>query len=260
MKMIKKSIINYKMLFAIVLSLGIFLYEMIHNMCIFESLHNENKEDVLSILGSVYALSIYMYAAGMLPQLPYSFSLADEKRSGVLKFELIRYGYKKYFIEKVVAVALSGMITTSLPYLVVLIISFICGTPTTADNHIKVIDGLVWGELFKYQNGGAIILLLKGILLALFGVFWAELAFLISLFIYNKYITFILPFIIYIFLHVLSFDAGLLKYANPKFMMRYDEELGAPLILPFVCFGIYILLTILVSDIRFRRMVKNGEI
>lgn len=248
------------MLLAVALSLAVMMYEILHNMHMFSNFKNGYKEDVLTNLGNVYALSIYMSVAGMFPQLPYSFSLADEKKSGVLRFELNRYGYRRYFSGKVVAVAISGMLATTLPYLVILLISTICGTPTTAQNHIRAIDSLVWGTLFKYKNGGALILLLKGVLVALFGIFWAELVFLITLFIYNKYIAFILPFIIYILLQVLTPDIGLLSYANPRFMIRYDEKIGASLKLPFILFGIYIILTIFVADIKFRRMVKNGEV
>ena len=96
MKMIKKSLINYQMLTALIIGLSTLLFEMAYNLHFFSDSFNGYKACSLKTVYSVYALSIYSLIAGMFPALPYSFSIADEKRSGVLRLELIRYGYRKY--------------------------------------------------------------------------------------------------------------------------------------------------------------------
>lgn len=259
MKMIKKAIFNYHMLIALGVSIFILLFEMIFNMMVFDTYMSGYKSSVLKTVGSVYALSIYMVVAGMFPQLPYSFSMAEEKRNGLLRFELIRYGYRSFFRKKIISIGLSGMITTLVPYSIVVIIANICGENYIDDDVRRVMENLVWRPFIKMQNGGTIILFLKGVLIALFGIFWAELAFLISLCVKNRYIAFILPFILYMFLHVATIEEGVLMYINPKFMIRYDEEYGAPLFLPFIAYGMYILLTVLISKLLLRRMIKNGD-
>ena len=259
MKMIKKSLINYQMLTALIIGLSTLLFEMAYNLHFFSDSFNGYKACSLKTVYSVYALSIYSLIAGMFPALPYSFSIADEKRSGVLRLELIRYGYRKYIRNKILAVGLSGMISTLLPYTVVVVLANLFGSHTIDSNTINNMEHLVWRPFARLQNGSMIIYLLKGVLMALFGILWAELALLISLYIRNRYIAYILPFIIYMFLHVATINIGWLTYSNPRFMIRYDMKFGAPLALPFALFVIYILITIVVSNLRFRRMVENGE-
>ena len=105
----------------------------------------------------------------------------------------------------------------------------------------------MWGELAVY--------VLHGLLMVLFGILWAELTFLLSMIVRNKYIVYILPFVIYQVLWIILPHA-----VNPVFMIRYDADYNDPLSQPYLLFAIYIAGVVLATWLLYRRQKKHEKI
>lgn len=257
--LIKDSVLNLKMLGVIAVSCILFFVELFINEGFLGNDWGRNTIiDVQTLLCNVFALSIYTQVVGLFPGIPYGFSLLQERNSGFLKFELLRMSAKRYIRAKIFYTGLSGALTTGIPYLILLIPVSYVGVNTTVQHHTMVLEELVWGPIL-YDWGGYFVIFLKGILLVLFGILWAEITLLISLSVKNKYIAFILPYILYELLFFLNWKEGILCAINPRYIIRYDMGMGYPLFLPFLCFGIYILLSILLIEFIFKRQVQNGK-
>ena len=160
---------------------------------------------------------------------------------------------KKYMGYKVVAVGVSGAVSTFIPYLSVAVpFSFF-----TRKSSVKFTQGfpdLIWSRVATMWSEPAVYIL-RGLLMVLFGILWAELTFLLSMIIRNKYIVYILPFVIHQILWITLPHA-----INPTFMIRYDAEYNDPLIQPYLLFAIYTVCVILAIWLLFRRQKKHEKI
>ncbi len=257
--LLKNSIFNFRMLGLIILISLVLFFELCVNESFFSNyLFGTTIIDAQSLVCNVFALSIFTQLAGLFPGIAFGFSLLDERNSGFLKYELIRSTPMKYIKQKIFFTGLSGAITMIVPYIFLLIpVSFV-GVGTTKEYHTAVLEKLAWGSIM-YEWNGYLLIALKGVLLILFGIMWAELTLLISLFVKNRYVAFIIPYIIYELLFFLNWKNGILMAINPRYMLRYDVGNEYPLILPFFMFIIYIALLDLIILIVFRKQVKDGK-
>ena len=82
----------------------------------------------------------------------------------------------------------------------------------------------------KYIQGGRFVLLLKAILLFLFGVMWAELALLFSNIFKNRYVAYVLPFLAYELMW-LVFPVGIW---NPVYLVRSDFGREVSVLIPYL--------------------------
>lgn len=251
----KRSVLNINMFLILFFSIIVLLHELIINEGYLVYWESVNKIDSLSIIENVYALSIYTQIVGMFPGCPFSYTLLNEKNSGYIDYMLIRRENAGYINDKIFGAIISGMLSTGLPYLVIVFLAIIGGGPTTPDNHNQVMNDLVWGKLL-YQNNGMIVIVLKGVLLMLFGILWAELSLLISVVVRNKYLGYILPYLIYELLFFLNWRDGILITINPRYMIRYDVSSHYSLISPFILFLIYIIIVVIFIKFIFKRYVN----
>lgn len=256
--MMTKAIFNTRMGVVVIVSLIFFLFELIVNQHLLV-IHNTmgQAQDTQSMVVNLFALSIYTLILGILPGIPYGFSLLEEKQSGYLRFKLLRMSPKRYIKNKMLCVAVTGACSVIMPYIIIVAVLLRYGETTTSQRHMQVLETLVWGKVMYVWNGNFVIFL-KGVLLLLFGVFWAEITLLITLFVHNKYIAFVLPYVIYEILFFLGKN-NVLSLINPRFMIRYDQSIERPLWLPFVCFAIYIFVVLLLNYYIFKRQVKNDK-
>ena len=79
---------------------------------------------------------------------------------------------------------------------------------------------------------------------------------LLSLFVRNKYIAFVLPFVLFELIWILFPFRGI----NPVFMIRSDLTLDESLVFPCVVFLLYIALVTVGIYFVFRRQVRNEKI
>lgn len=99
--MMTKAIFNMRMGVVVIVSLIIFLFELIVNQHLLV-IHNTmgQAQDTQSMVVNLFALSIYTLILGILPGIPYGFSLLEEKQSGYLRFKLLRMSPKRYIKNK----------------------------------------------------------------------------------------------------------------------------------------------------------------
>lgn len=257
----RRAVLNGRMLAVILVVVGIYFQELFINEGFFavDWSRNENV-DILEMHLEVFAWSYFSITAGLFPGIPYGFSLLDERNSGYLKYELSRMPIDRYIRKKLFFTGLSGAFSMLVPYLILMLPISIAGIPATEQFHPFIMEDEIWGSIL-YVWGGYLVICLKGILIVLFGILWAELSLMISLFVRNRYIAFVLPFIVFELCWLLDPSNGSLRTWNPLYMLRSEFLVTeAPLVKPFVVFTLYILMVSVVCAVTFKRQVKNGKI
>ena len=249
----KKSIFNVRMLLCVLICFGVLaapLCEGGRQSLLYLHLTSENTggSDILTMYTSPFAMSSFVIFAGIFPGIPYAYSYLEERNSGYLKFILPRSGRKKYMLQKIVFSGLSGGISMAVPGILIFILLDVMSVDTTPDAYPYVFDTLMWAPIM-FKWGGRLVLLLKAILLFLFGVMWSELSLMIALLVKNKYVAFVLPFFIFEALWLL-FDPSVF---NPIYLVRADCEITTPLFMPYLVDFIYITLLVSVNAALFRR-------
>lgn len=252
--MIKRAICNKWMILACVVSIAIFYYEMIFGWVSIYSIITEPAiHNGLAEMFWLFAYCSYVIFAGMFPGLAYGNSLLEERNSGYLRYVKTRISLKKYMGYKMIAVGISGAVSTLIPYLSV-ILPLSIATRNSSVKFTHDFPELIWSRIVTMWGEPAVYIL-RGLLMVLFGILWAELTLLLSMIVRNKYIVYILPFVIYQVLWIVLPHA-----INPTFMIRYDADYNDPLIQPYFLFAIYIVGVILAIWLLFRRQKKHEKI
>lgn len=257
--MAKRCIFNLRMILVIMVVLGIFLFELIVNEQLLQRDSTFNtKYDILELQLSVMAFSFFTITAGLFPALPYAFSLLEERNCGYLRYQLTRMSANRYIWKKLFFVGLSGAVSLSVPYALLMCIIGWAGVPATQEKHPSIMDEKIWGDILLV-GGGWLVLILKGVLIILFGILWAELGLLISLFVKNRYLAFVLPFVFYQFCWLADPADGSLRIWNPVYMITSDfSPSEETLQQPFILFACYIFIVCMFVVGVFKRQVKHG--
>lgn len=253
-QMIKRAICNKWMMLACAVSIAIFYYEMLFGWVSLHSIITEPAiHNGLAEMFWLFACCSYVIFAGMFPGLAYGTSLLEERNSGYLNYIKNRISLNRYMGYKVIATGVSGAVSTFIPYLSVAV-PFRFFTRNSSVKFSNDFADLIWNRIV-IMCGEPTVYVLRGLLMVLFGILWAELTFLLSMMIRNKYIVYILPFVIYQVLWIV-----LPHTINPTFMIRYDADYNDPLIQPYLLFAIYIVGVILAIWLLFRRQKKHEKI
>ena len=252
--MVKRAICNKWMVLACTVSIAIFYYEILFGWIPIRGMIKEPEYyNGLAQMMYLFALCSYVIFAGMFPGLAYGSSLLEERNSGYLNYVKNRISLKKFMRYKVLAVGISGAVSTIIPYLSVAV-PFSFFTRNSAVKFSKDFPEIIWNRVVTMWGEPAVYIL-RGLLMILFGILWAELTLLLSMIIRNKYIIYVLPFVIYQVLW------NVLPHAvNPVFMIRYDADYNDPLIQPYLLFVIYIAVVVLGIWLLFRRQKKHEKI
>ena len=169
--------------------------------------------------GNVFHASAFSPFAAVFPVLAYAAAYCEEHNSGYLKMILHRTGYAGFLRVRAVTVACSGGMLIALPVTIVCLIVYIGGVPglpTGSDSEIltgsKLIEAIIkYGD--RYEVGGTIVL---GIL---FGALWALVGFAFAVWIPNRYVSLLEPFILYDTLWLFIGDRSF----NPVFLLSGDD-------------------------------------
>ena len=253
--MIKRALLNKGMLLAVGISIVILYYELFVGQVFYLFLQDPGKRgNDLTLMATVYALSVYVIFAGMFPGIPYGFSLLEERNSGYMRFILQRMPAKKYICSKILATGISGAVSTLIPYLALIIPIRLVMAHSVEDAFSGMQEDLIWREIAVNYGAGAVYFL-RGVLLVLFGILWAEVTLLLSLFVKNKYIAFVLPFVLFELIWILF----PFRDINPVFMIRSDLTADESLIFPCAVFLLYIVSVIVGIYFVFRRQFRNEK-
>ena len=252
--MIKRAICNKWMVLACTVSIAIIYYEILLGWIPIRGMIKEPEYyNGLAQMVWLFSLCSYYTFAGMFPGLAYGSSLLEERNSGYINYVKNRISLKKYMGYKVIAVGISGAVSTLIPYLSVAV-PFSFFTRNSSVKFSKDFAELIWNRVITMWGEPAVYIL-RGLLMVLFGILWAELALLLSMVIRNKYIVYILPFVIYQILWI-----ALPHAVSPIFMIGYYYDYNDSLIRPYLLFAIYIVGVVLAIWFLFRRQKKHEKI
>lgn len=150
--------------------------------------------DYLTMLTYPLTLSGFLPFAAVFAVLPYAFSYLEEKNSGYVAYIITRSGKRKYITSKLLTVGLSGGVAEVLPFVLIAIVILINGESVTVSDYPEVYIGRIW-ETYMFMMGGKVVLLMRLVLIFMFGIFWAEVALLISVLYSNRYVVFVVTFV-----------------------------------------------------------------
>lgn len=169
--------------------------------------------------GNVFHASGFSPFAAVFPALAYASVYCEEYNGGYLRMILHRSGFTGFIRVRAITVACSGGMMIALPITVVCLIVYTGGAPgvpTGSDSEIlagsKIIEAIVkYGDW--YVVGG------KVILGFLFGALWALVGFAFAVWIPNRYVSLLAPFILY---DTLWLFIGFKSY-NPVQLLSGDD-------------------------------------
>lgn len=241
---IKRGIFNLGWLFSVVISLVI-LYRPLRGC-----FSNIGVMHVLELITLPMALSGFTVFAAAFPVMGYSRAFFDDFSTGYANYILGRMSWKKYGIMRLTSVGISGGLSLAVPFSAIFAICYIAGDKGPLNGRLYEGSHI---EVFIERYGIMGVLGAKLILGFLFGALWALTALCISLFILNKYVALLGPFVLYQFMWITLFNYPLL---NPIFLMRGDD-LDSYLLSGIMLFA-YIFFVSAVIMYALNRRIKNG--
>lgn len=255
--MTRRAILNKGMILAAGIPIFMFYYELFVGQNLLYIIEQSGIYwNGLTLVSEVFALSVYIIFAGMFPGIPYGFSLLEERNSGYLRFILQRMSAKRYIQSKIFWVGISGAVSTFIPYLALAVPVWMLTVDSGVEPYQNLAFVLQWQQI-ALTYGEGMVYLLKGLLMVLFGILWAEVTLLLSLFVKNKYIAFVLPFVLFQLIWILIPNHDL----NPVFLIRSDSTVDEwSLGWSFILFILYTVLVIIGIYFVFRRQVRNEKI
>ena len=247
--MLKSSVFNIRMLFVVttvflLLFMSLFEYGII-------TVNDKTPSityDILTMYTIPFAISSFIIFAGIFPGLSYAFSYLEERNSGYLKYIQTRINIGKYAKYKVLFSGLSGGLSVAIPGVMIFIVICSIGRKVMPGDNGHIFKQLMWAP-YIYIWGGRFVLLLKAVLLFLFGTMWAELALLFSNIFKNRYVAYVLPFLAYELMW-LVFPVGIW---NPVYLVRSDFGRNIPVFIPYLVDIGYIAILCLINVVLMKR-------
>lgn len=260
--LLRRSVFNIRMLIVVIAVSIIYFYELYVDEGFFiidwSGMHKDT--DILNLLIVAFTLSVFPTTAGLFPGIPYSFSLLEERNCGFMRYELQRMPVLQYIWKKILFSGIAGACSMLFPYVILMISISIAGAPVSESSHPNIMETQIWGDIL-YTWGGYLVVLLKGILLALFGIFWAEISLFISLFVRNRYMALVMPFLLYQMCWLIDIGDGRWRGFNPVYMIDSNfQKSEMSLFQPFMIFVIYIIAVCVLCIYIFKEHVKRGSI
>lgn len=169
--------------------------------------------------GNVFHASGFSPFAAVFPVLAYAAVFCEEHNSGYLRMILHRTGFAGFMRVRAVTVACSGGLMIAAPIAAVCLIVYMGGAPgIPADSDegllagTKIIEAIIkYGDW--YVVGG------KVVLGFLFGALWALVGFAFAVWIPNRYVSLLAPFILYDTLWLFIGN----RFFNPVYLLAGDD-------------------------------------
>lgn len=205
------------------------------------------------ILANVEAASGFGPFAAVFPSLAYASAFCEEYNSGYLKMIFSRISSKKFGIIRIITVALSGGVMVAVPILVSCGMAYYFGIPgIPGGNDEGMLDGMMMRSYIE-NYGDWYVFVWKVILGFLFGCMWALAGLAFAVWIPNKYVSLIAPFVLYETMWIGFYEIPLL---NPIWLIRGDAINSYPLSGFMEC--VYILLAAIIVMLGLKRRFRNG--
>lgn len=206
--------------------------------------------------GSVYYAIVNILAASgfapfrpVFPVLGYASRFCEEYESGYYRMILSRMKPQKYAQARIISVALSGGAIVAIPYLLICLAAIHSGVPEITSNTLRVDPDLEM-VVIAQTYGVGVMVAAKVLLGFLFGAAWALIGLAFAVWMTNRYVSLIAPFVLYQSLWILL-DKSIL---NPVKLVNGDS-FGHLLSAVMEC--VWILAAAAVSMAGFRRRCRD---
>lgn len=175
------------------------------------------------ILYNVEGASGFGPFAAIFPSLAYASAFCEEYNSGYLKMIFARISYLKFGVMRLITVALSGGVMLAVPTFAACSMAYRFGIPGIPEqSDAGMLNGT---EILSYieKYGDWSVFTWKVILAFLFGCIWALAGLAFAVWIPNKYVSLIAPFVLYESMWIGFYNLPML---NPVWLRR--GEYGYP--------------------------------
>ena len=239
---LKRSIINPGFFAGIVFVLAILLPP-----AVFDTPLNGSRS-YLHGFGNVFHASGFSPFAAVFPVLAYASVYCEERGSGYLRMILHRSGFMRFMKVRAVTVACSGGLVIALPVTAVCLLVYLGGAPglpTGSDTELlsgsRILEAIVtYGDWYVIAG--------KAVLGFLFGALWALVGFAFAVWIPNRYVSLLAPFILY---DTLWLFIGFKSYNPLELLSGDDVDHGNyPLAVLIGLFYIAIAVSVIYAGIR----------
>ena len=172
------------------------------------------------ILANVFAASGFGPFAAVFPVLAYATRFCEEYQSGYYRMIFARLSPVQFGRIRILTVALSGGVMIAVPIALSCIMAYTFGVPgVPGDSDVGMIEGtVIFTYIMKYGDG--YVAVGKTVLGFLFGCVWALVGFAFAVWIPNRYVALIAPFVLYESLWIALYQ---IIWLNPIFLLRGDD-------------------------------------
>lgn len=181
-----------------------------------ESLHSGS---VYYAIVNILAASGFIVFLPVFPVLGYASNFCGEYESGYYRMILSRMKPQKYAQVRIISVALSGGAIVAIPYLLLCLAAVHSGVPVmTTDVNTLRVDSDLEMVVIAQTYGVGVMVAVKVLLGFLFGAAWALVGLAFAVWMPNKYVSLIAPFVLY-----QSMWIFLPSILNPAELVRGDD-------------------------------------
>lgn len=205
------------------------------------------------ILYNVFGASGFGPFAAVFPVLAYATAFCEEYQSGYCRMIFARMGPMRFGRIRIVTVALSGGVMLAVPIALVCALAFVFGVPGVPQgSDAGMLEGrIMLTYLTKYGDWS--IAVGKTLLGFLFGCVWALVGLAFSVWIPNRYVALIAPFVLY---ESLWLGLDRVPVLNPIRLLRGDDVDSYPLAAAVECLYLAVVSIVILAGIR--RRYRNG--
>ena len=160
-----------------------------------------------SLVGDLLFTTVFYFILPLAAALPFSFSLLDENRNGYLRQMSLKKGQQRYYLAKYLVTFCSGFLLAVIP-LVINIIITACYIPAyTPDPLEQIYSGQYYGRYLSniFYSNPFLFMMIFVLIPGIFCGLWADLSMCLSLFIQNKFVIIIVPYL-FLFFEKAFFD------------------------------------------------------
>lgn len=182
----------------------------------------EETGSFINLMTAPFGVSDFSPFAAIFVVIPFADSFCDDYLSGYITPIVMRVGVKRYSREKCFTTALSGGLLMALVIMSTLCVCAVLATEPDTPETVYFMAGSLWDRMGLTLGYGRIVLAALKVLLGfLFGCLWALVGLCVSVFVTNRYVTLIAPFVIYQFMWFLLEESPF----NPVYVLRGDSNL-----------------------------------
>lgn len=190
-----------------------------------ESLHSGSPYFAIVNMLAVSGFTVFL---PVFPVLGYASRFCGEYESGYYRLILARMRAQKFAGVRILSVALSGGVIIALPYLLVCLVAVALSAPELAEMNVLGLDASGVNVLKIPEDiemarigmtyGVTLMVALKVALGFLFGAAWALIGLAFAVWMTNRYVSLIAPFVLYQSLYILMPNR-----LNPALLVRGDD-------------------------------------